>query len=163
MEIGFRRKHEEFVRRPSKRLFVNQAPQRGLPPRLYIPIVAVVGVAFLAAMAWLVHAGFATGGSVFGAGTGASSRGAIPTAGPPAVNVEGGPPAGVRIQLEQLRAHIARNPKDDVALTQLGDMYLAVGKYAQAIPYYQRALAVNPKNVAAKEGLSEAQSGLKTQ
>jgi hypothetical protein len=140
---------------------VNQTPQRGLPPRLYLPIVVITGIVFLAAMAWLVHAGFATGGSVFGTGTGASSHAAIATAGPPAVNVEGGPPAGVQLQLQELRTRIARNPKDDVALTQLGDMYLAAQKFADAIPYYRRALSVNPNNVAAKEGLSEAQSGLK--
>lgn len=137
-------------------------PQRGLPPRVYVPIVLLFGAVFVALMAWLVHAGFTTGGSVFGSGTGASNRAGAPTAGPPAVSVEGGgPPAGVRLQLQELRNRIARNPKDDVALTQLGDMYLAVGKYQDAIPYYKRALAVNPDNVAAKEGLSEAQSGLK--
>lgn len=113
-------------------------------------------------MGWLVHQGFATGGSVFGTGTGASSHATPPPAGPPAVSVEGGgPPATVRLQLQELRDRIARNPKDDVALTQLGDMYLAVGKFDQAIPLYKRALAVNPTNVAAKEGLSEAQTGLK--
>lgn len=122
----------------------------------------VLGGVFLAAVGWLVHQGFTTGGSVFGTGTGAQARTGAPTAAPPAVNVEGGgPPAAVRVQLSQLRDRIARNPKDDVALTQLADMYLAVGKYAQAIPYYHRALAVNPKNVAAQEGLSEAQTGLK--
>lgn len=111
-----------------------------------------------------MHQGFTTGGSVFGTGTGAGARNTATTAtaGPPAVNVEGGgPPATVRVQLAQLRDRIARNPKDDVALTQLGDMYLAVGKYQQAIPYYKRALAANNKNVAAQEGLSEAQDGLR--
>jgi tetratricopeptide (TPR) repeat protein len=158
-------KHEEFVRRASKRILVAQPAQRGLPPRVYIPIVAVLAAVFLGAMAWLVHAGFTTGGSVFGTGTGASSHaGGAPPPGPPAVSVEGGgPPPGVRMQLQELRNRVARNPKDDVALTQLGDMYLAVGKYAQAIPYYRRALATNPNNVAAKEGMSEAQSGLKNQ
>lgn len=76
------------------------------------------------------------------------------------MNVEGGPPATVRIQLQELQARIARHPKDDVALTQLGDLYLAVEKYAQAIPYYKRALSANPHNVAAQEGLSEARAGL---
>lgn len=118
----------------------------------------VVAAAFLAVMGYLVHNAFATGGSVFGNSTGASSRVAA-TAAPPAVSVEGGgPPATVRMQLADLRARIAKNPKDDVALTQLADMYLAVGKYADAIPFYKRALAVNPNNVAAKEGLSEARS-----
>jgi cytochrome c-type biogenesis protein CcmH/NrfG len=143
---------------------VSQIPQRGLPPRIYVPIVLLIAAVFLAAMGWLVHLGFSTGGSVFGAGTGASARGAVTRAAPPAVNVEGGgPPAAVRMQVQQLRARIARNPKDDVALTQLGDMYLAVGKYAQAIPYYRRALAANPSNVAAQEGLSEARSEMKNQ
>jgi cytochrome c-type biogenesis protein CcmH/NrfG len=115
-------------------------------------------------MGWLVLHGFATGGSVFGTGTGASNRAGetVPTAGPPAVSVEGGgPPATVRTQLQDLRKRIARNPKDDVALTQLGDMYLAVSKYNEAIPLYKRALAVNPNNVAAQEGLAEAQNALK--
>lgn len=141
---------------------MNQPVGRGLPPRVYLPIVALIGGVFLAVVAWLVHAGFATGGSVFGAGTGASARAGAPTAGPPAVNVQGGPPAGVRMQLQDLRSRIARNPKDDVALTQLGDMYLAIGRYRDAMSLYRRALAVNPKNVAAQEGMSEAQSGLKS-
>ncbi len=124
----------------------------------------VVAALFLAAMGYLVHLGFATGGSVFGSGTGASNRVAAPTAAPPAVSVEGGgPPPAVRTQLADLRSRIARNPKDDVALTQLADMYLAVGKYNDAIPYYKRALAVNPNNVAAKEGLSEVESESKQQ
>ena len=113
-------------------------------------------------MAWLVHQGFSTGGSVFGTGTGASSRVTLAPQALPAVSVEGGgPPATVRVQLQELRDRIAKNPKDDVAMTQLGDMFLAVGKYDQAIPLYKRALQVNPGNVAAKEGLSEAQSALK--
>ena len=137
---------------------MTQTAQRGLPPRVYVPILVLVAAVFLAAMGYLMKTAFSTGGSVFGSGTGASNRAAA-TAAPPAVSVEGGgPPAGVRTQLNDLRTRIARNPKDDVALTQLADMYLAVGKYADAIPYYKRALAVNPNNVAAKEGLSEAQN-----
>ena len=59
-------------------------------------------------------------------------------------------------QLSTLRARIAAHPNDDVAITQLADEYLAAGKFAQAIPFYQRALAINPKNVAAQTGLAEA-------
>lgn len=138
------------------------APKRGLPPRIYLPIVVVIAVLFLGAVGWLLKQGFATGGSVFGTGTGASAQApaARETAGPPAVNVEGGPPATVRVQLQELRARIARSPKDDVTLTQLGDLYLAVEKYREAIPYYVRALAANPHNVAAREGLSQARAGL---
>ncbi|MHB8144869.1 MAG: tetratricopeptide repeat protein, partial [Vulcanimicrobiaceae bacterium] len=36
----------------------------------------------------------------------------------------------------------------------------ASGQYAQAVPYYKRALAANPHNAAAKEGLSQAESAL---
>jgi cytochrome c-type biogenesis protein CcmH/NrfG len=123
----------------------------------------VIAAVFLAAMAYLVHTAFSTGGSVFGAAASQAGTRAF-TPAPPAVNVEGGgPPAAVRTQLADLRARIAHNPKDDVALTQLADMYLAVGKYDQAIPYYRRALAANPNNVAAKEGLSEAESESKSQ
>lgn len=138
------------------------SPQRGLPPRIYLPILLVLAVGFLGIMAWLVHAGFQTGGSLFGAGS--TGQAGAPTAGPPAVSVEGGgPPPAVMTQIAALRARIARNPKDDVALTELGDMYLAAGKDAQAIPLYRRALIANPGNVAAKEGLSEARAGLGAQ
>jgi len=135
-------------------------PKRGLPPRVYIPIVVVFAAVFLGLMGWLLKTGLSTGGSVFGTGTGAAPQAASASA-PPAVNVEGGPPSSVRVELQQLRTRIARSPKDDVALTQLGDFYLAVDKYNDAIPYYKRALLANPHNVAAQEGLSEAQAGLK--
>jgi cytochrome c-type biogenesis protein CcmH/NrfG len=141
---------------------VKQPLQRGLPLRVYLPIVALIGAIFLGAVIWLVHAGFATGGSVFGAGTGSNGHAAAPPAAPPAVNVQGGPPAGVQMQLQDLRSRIARNPKDDVALTHMGDMFLAIGRYRDAISFYRRALSVNPKNVAAQEGMSEARSGLKS-
>jgi tetratricopeptide (TPR) repeat protein len=143
---------------------VIDAPKRGLPPRIYLPVVIVIAAVFLGLIGYLVKLGFATGGSVFGTGTGASGQAGATgaaTAGPASVNVQGGPPAGVRVQLQQLRDRIARSPKDDVALTQLGDLYLAVGKYTEAIPYYARALAANPHNVAAHEGLSEARADLK--
>lgn len=124
----------------------------------------IVAAIFLAGMGYFVHTAFSTGGSVFGASIGPGNRASIATAAPPAVNVQGGgPPPAVRTQLADLRARIAHNPKDDVAMTQLGDMYLAVGKYADAIPLYKQALKVNPSNVAAKEGLSEAESESKNQ
>ena len=136
-----------------------QSSGRGLPPRIYIPVVVAIAAIFLGIIGWLLKVGLGTGGSVFGSGTGASAAApAAAVSAPPAVNVEGGPPATVRVQLQELRDRIARSPKDDVALTQLGDLYLAVGKYAEAIPYYERALKANPQNVAAREGLSEARA-----
>jgi hypothetical protein len=145
---------------------VPDSKQRGLPPRLYVPIVAVFAIVFLGAMAWLLRIGFGTSGGVFGSGTGAPAAGAsaLPVSAQSQgsnVNVEGGgPPPAVQVQLAQLRARIAKNPKDDVALTQLADLYLAAGMYAKAVPLYKRALAANPRNAAAAEGFSQAQNAL---
>lgn len=132
---------------------MQQQSGRGLPPRVYLPIVIVFAIAFLGLMGYLIADGFGVTGSVFGKSGDAAS---MQSAGS-STNVQGGgPPAAVMEQLSTLRARIAAHPRDDVAITQLGDMYLAAGKYEQAIPLYQRALAVNPKNVAAQTGLAEA-------
>ncbi|MGA8841559.1 MAG: tetratricopeptide repeat protein [Candidatus Aquilonibacter sp.] len=137
----------------SKRLFVPEQSERGLPPRIYLPIVATIAVLFLGLMGYLVAIGFGVTGSVFGkSGNGAAAGSAGST-----TSVQGGgPPAAVMEQLSTLRARIAAHPNDDVAITQLADEYLAAGKFVQAIPFYQRALAINPKNVAAQTGLAEA-------
>lgn len=136
---------------------------RGLPARSYLPIVVLFAVVFLGLLGYLVRLGFGTSGSLFGNGTG--TPGPSATAAPAqsqAVNVEGGgPPPAVRMQLAQLRRRIAQHPKDDVALTELGDMYSTVGKLQEAIPLYKRALAANRSNVAAREGLDQALSALK--
>lgn len=110
-------------------------------------------------MAYFLRIGFGVSGAVLGDGAGPA-----PVTGanrqPQNVQVGGGPPPAVAAQLQQLRAQIAARPNDDVALVQLGDLYLAVGKYPQAIPLYKKALLANPKNVAAKAGLDEATAGL---
>jgi len=132
----------------------------GLPPRIYLPIVALIAAIFLGALAYLVADGFGVTGSVFG------------KAAPPGVaasgerqgsqdRVEGGPPAPVAAALQTLRARIASHPNDDVALTQLADMYLAANKFEESIPLYERALRANPKNVAAQTGLAQARDALK--
>lgn len=140
---------------------VADQPKRGLPPRIYVPIVAVIGIAFLAVMFYLVAMGFGVTGSVFGKSAPPNAGMQMQNAGS-AANVQGGgPPAVVMEQLASLRARIKAHPNDDVALTQLGDMYLAASKFSDAIPLYKRALAVNPKNVAAQTGLSEAQESLR--
>jgi len=109
-------------------------------------------------MAYLVAEGFGVNGSVFGkAGKpiAAESQGAQ-------TSVEGGgPPPAVVEQLKTLRQRIAAHPGDDVAITQLADMYLAANRFADAIPLYRRALAVNPHNVAAQTGLAEARESLR--
>jgi cytochrome c-type biogenesis protein CcmH/NrfG len=130
----------------------------GLPPRIYAPILAIIVIVFLGAMAYLVSAGFGVTGSVFGKSATAAA-GAPPLQGSQNA-VEGGPPPPVIAQLQTLRARIAAHPNDDVALTQLADMYLAANKFTDAIPLYQRALRANPRNVAAQTGLAEAREAL---
>jgi cytochrome c-type biogenesis protein CcmH/NrfG len=146
--------------------FVKAPPSRGLPPRIYVPIVAAIAVVFLGAMGYLVAAGFGVTGSVFGQaakpGTVAGQSAAQQQqAQGSQTNVEGGPPPAVVEQLKSLRERIAAHPNDDVAITQLGDMYLAANLYSQAIPLYRRALRINPNNVAAQSGLAEAQDAVK--
>lgn len=131
----------------------------GLPPRIYVPIFAVIAIVFLGTMAYLVSVGFGVTGSVFGK---SAQSGAAATARQGSQNaVEGGPPAPVVAQLQTLRSRIAAHPNDDVAITQLADMYLAANKFGEAIPLYRRALRVNPHNVAAQTGLAQAQSALR--
>ncbi len=131
----------------------------GLPPRIYLPIVAVLGILFLCLMAYLVADGFGVAGSVFGK-AGSPATGDAQRAGSQN-SVEGGPPAPVVAQIKTLRERIAAHPKDDVALTQLADMYLAANHFEDAIPLYQRALAANPNNVAAQTGLAQARDALR--
>lgn len=129
----------------------------GLPPRIYVPIVVLFAVLFLGVMGYLLAVGFGVTGSVFGKSGGAANT----SQGSTTAVQGGGPPPAVMEQLSALRARIAAHPNDDVAITQLGDEYLAAGKFAQAIPLYQRALKVNPKNVAAQTGLAQAQEGVR--
>jgi cytochrome c-type biogenesis protein CcmH/NrfG len=129
-------------------------PKRGLPLRIALPLVAAFAAVFLGLMGYLVFVGYGSGGSVFGAG----GTGAPQTA---QQRVEGGPPAAVMLQYETLRRRVAEHPDDDVALTQLGDMELAANRFSDAIPYYRRALAANPRNVAAQTGLAEAREALR--
>jgi cytochrome c-type biogenesis protein CcmH len=133
-----------------------------LPLRISLPVFAAIAVLFLGTMAYLVAAGFGVTGSVFGKAApkpGAAVAARQQQQGSPA-DVEGGPPAAVMEQLKGLRERIAAHPNDDVAITQLGDMYLAANRFADAIPLYERALRANPHNVAAQAGLSEARDGL---
>jgi cytochrome c-type biogenesis protein CcmH/NrfG len=138
-------------------------PPRGLPPRISVPLFAVVAILFLGTMAYLLGAGFGVTGSVFGraAKPGDAAAQRMQEQQGSQANVEGGPPAAVVEQLRSLRARIAAHPSDDVAITQLGDMYLAANRFADAIPLYRRALRVNPHNVAAAAGLSEANDALR--
>ncbi|HUY10695.1 MAG TPA: hypothetical protein VMV73_00380 [Candidatus Dormibacteraeota bacterium] len=131
-------------------------PQRGLPRALAVVLFATFAAILLAVTGDFIVKGFDVRGSVFGAAgpaTGGTNAGS-------AAAVQGGPPPAVMLQVAQLRARIARHPHDDVALTQLGDLFLASSQFARAIPFYERALAANKANLAAKTGLEQARMGL---
>jgi cytochrome c-type biogenesis protein CcmH/NrfG len=115
---------------------------------------------FLGTMAYLVAVGFGVTGSVFGQGAASHATSEVERQGSQN-RVEGGPPAPVAAALQSLRRRIAEHPNDDVALTQLADMYLAANHFQEAIPLYQRALRANPHNVAAQTGLAQARDALR--
>ena len=58
----------------------------------------------------------------------------------------GGPPAPVMQALNDARARIKANPNDLAALVALANLYFDATKFDQAIPYYKRALALDPGN-----------------
>ena len=130
----------------------------GLPPRVYVPAVLIVAIVFLGILWYLLRIGFGATGAVLGPS--AQATGARNVAVPQSNAVEGGPPSAVAAQLQSLEAEVAAHPNNDVALTQLGDLYLTAGKDAQALDYYKRALRANPHNTAAQAGFQQAQSGL---
>ena len=55
-------------------------PTRGLPPRIYLPVLAVVAIAFIAVMAYFLRIGLGVTGSPFGAD--ANGAGAVQSQGP---------------------------------------------------------------------------------
>jgi cytochrome c-type biogenesis protein CcmH/NrfG len=63
-------------------------------------------------------------------------------------------------QLTELRARIARDPKDRAALVQLGDMEFAARKFDKAADYYHRALALAPGDADVKARYAAAQKQL---
>jgi cytochrome c-type biogenesis protein CcmH/NrfG len=149
----------DFLRDASNRFIVREDVPNGLPPRIYLPIVVAIAAIFLAVMAYLVAIGFGVSGTVFGKAVKSPPSATMPQGSQDAV--EGGPPAPVVAQLRSLRVRIAAHPDDDVALTQLGDMYLASNHFHEAVPYYERALRANPHNVAAQTGLAQARDALR--
>jgi cytochrome c-type biogenesis protein CcmH/NrfG len=138
---------------------VSENTANGLPPRIYLPIAIGIAAIFLSVLGYLVSVGFGVTGSVFGKAASGTAA-AVQRQGSQNA-VEGGPPPPVAAALQTLRSRIASHPNDDVALTQLGDMYLAANKFQEAIPLYRRALRANPHNVAAQSGLAEAREALR--
>jgi Flp pilus assembly protein TadD len=78
----------------------------------------------------------------------------------PASPTAAGPMAAVKQQLDMLKKRIEQNPNDFDALVQLGNMYMDVGKFPQAIDYFTRALAVREEpSVRTDLGICYKQSG----
>jgi len=82
------------------------------------------------------------GGNAAGAVAGPNGVGG----GTPVQAGAGGPPAPVMRLLVDLRGRLQKNPNDLAALVSIANLYFDAGKYAQAIPYYKRALALDPAN-----------------
>jgi hypothetical protein len=81
-----------------------------------------------------------------GTGPIATGSNALPGAGVGGGSAVGGPPAPVMQELTELRARLARNPKDLGALVQLANMEYDAQKFDKAAALYVRALALDPTN-----------------
>jgi hypothetical protein len=142
-------------------------PARGLPPRIYLPILTVSAICVIALVAYFLKIGLGVTGSALGpeAKTSALPTQSIATSAPgeivvpqtggapvggggpaAASDTAAGPPAPVQRLLTELRGRIARNPSDLSALVSLAQLYFDAGKFQQALPYYRRALALDPAN-----------------
>ncbi len=119
-------------------------------------------------LAYFLRIGLSTTGSALGPGVvaqqGDSNIQATPapgevvvpqSGGAPGNSVGGGsppqttavaPPAPIQRLLTELKGRVARNPHDLSALVGLASLYFDAGKFAQALPYYKRALALDPSN-----------------
>ncbi len=147
----------------------------GLPSKVVIPIVTAFAVVFLGIMAYFLRIGFGTTGAAFGPqaaavheqGDARIAATPVPDAGPtdppgtidipqsggapvaansPGNPTGGGPPAPVMQLLGELRARVAKNPRDIAALVELGNLYFDAAKFDAATDYYRRALLLDPTN-----------------
>jgi len=132
---------------------VTGGPARGLPPRIYLPILFVTALAFLGIVGYFLKIGLGVTGAALGPSaatdTSASQDGTNGVAvggGTPAQAAPAGPPPMVQRLLVELRGRVARNPRDAEALASLASLYLDAGKYDEAQGYDARALAVAPRS-----------------
>jgi tetratricopeptide (TPR) repeat protein len=150
---------------------VESEAARGLPPRVYVPLVLLFGAAVIAVIGYFVRVSFTVQGSALGSGTVAQGgikpvasrapdEAALPQSGGapdsggglPGESVggggaaEGGPPAEVVRLLADLNAKLKRNPNDLNALVGLAGLYAEANMFAKATPYYARAVAIDPRS-----------------
>jgi tetratricopeptide (TPR) repeat protein len=139
-------------------------PARGLPPRITIPIVFVGSILILALILNFLKTGLGVTGAALGPSalqseppaTSAPMGVAVPQSGVAAPGngvgggtaapAGGGPPAPIQRLLTELKGRVLRNPRDREALLGLAQLYSDAGKFAQALPYYRRTLALDPSN-----------------
>jgi hypothetical protein len=150
--------------------------EMGLPPRIALPIFAVIAIIFIVIMGSLVKAGLTDNGTALGTGVPAEQGDARiqATAAPVSMVTDppgtftvpqtgsgpvaqtsalpgnavggGGPPAPVMQELAAMRARLKSNPNDLAALVTLAGMYFDAGKFDQAAVYDRRALALDAGN-----------------
>ena len=168
LEITWVRKHARgFARSRENIPLVQSEPKNGLPVRIYLPILVVTVLAFAGIIGYFLKIGLGVTGSAIGpmATVPSAPQNALPTQAPGEVVVPqsgggaegvgggtpvpanaGGPPAPVMRLLTEMRGRLARNPNDLAALVNVANLYFDAAKYEQALPYYRRALAIDPAN-----------------
>ncbi len=138
---------------------MNRIPARGLPARIYLPILLVCAALLIAIIAHFLTIAFGTTGAALGP----AAQGSI--GGAPGNGVGGGtvippsaagPPAPIQRLLTELKGRLVRNPRDRGALVALAQLYSDAGKFEQALPYYRRALDVAPNDAATRTDYANA-------
>lgn len=140
-------------------------PARGLPPRIYVPIVLVVMLAFLGVVGYFLKIGLGVTGAALGPAANGGDVRAVAGApnevggGTPPQAAAAGPPPPVQRLLLEMRERLQRNPRDRGALAALASLYFEAGKFTQAVPYYERALAVDPGDAQLRTDFAAALHG----
>ena len=162
---------------------MHAGPGRGLPLRTYLPILVVATLAFLGVIGYFLKIGLGVTGAALGPtaatvrqqgdanirATPAPDEVVVPQTGggpngvgggTPAAAAAGGPPAPVQRMLADLRERLQRDPRDLAALVDLANLYFDAAKYDRAIPYYERALALDPGNPDTRTDYATALHGV---
>ena len=114
-------------------------------------------LAFGGVLAYFLRIGLSTTGSALGPGVvaqqGDSNIQATPVPGEVVIPQSGGAPGNSvgggsppQAAAGELKGRVARNPHDLSALVGLASLYADAAKFPQALPYYKRALALDPGN-----------------
>jgi cytochrome c-type biogenesis protein CcmH/NrfG len=128
---------------PANLALVTEVPSRGLPAKIYLPIV--LGIVILAAIpiASFLRTGLSTSGSAIGA-----------------VGSTLTPPPMIANALAELRGRIARNPKDTEALESLAGLELEAGRLTSAADLDAQAVAADPRNGTIRANYAEVLNDL---